>query len=110
MHNFTRILTDKKSNKKPGALAYRIDHQPETTHDLLLQKSNGVFLLVLWGERYGSGGTDDITIEFEKQHKDLKVFDPTVSEKALNEYHNIKSLTIALSDHPVIVEIRKNEK
>jgi hypothetical protein len=65
-------------------------------------------MLVLWGERYGSGGTDDVTIEFGKSQRKLRVFDPTVSQEAIEEYNNIKSVNISLSDHPVILEINNN--
>jgi hypothetical protein len=106
MHNFTHILADKKSDKRPGFLSYTIKDRLETTHDLLLQKSDGTFMLVLWGERYGSGGTDDVTIEFGKSRRNLRVFDPTVSHEAIGEYNNTNSVNISLSDHPVIVEVK----
>lgn len=104
MHNFTTILADRESDKKTGSLAYAIYDRPATTHDLLLQNRDGTFLLVLWGERFGSGGTDDITINFGKRHKELHVYDPTVSSEPLREYHNAGSLRVSLSNHPVIVK------
>ena len=36
----------------PGWVNYSIPNQPATVHDLLLQKSDGTFELVLWGERF----------------------------------------------------------
>ena len=35
----------------PGQLSYSLPEQPATVHDLLLQKSDGTFQLVVWGER-----------------------------------------------------------
>ena len=106
MHNFTSILDDKKQVKSPGKLMYSIPNQPSTTHDLLLQKSNGNFMLVIWGERFGSGGTDKITVKFGKKVKQLDVFDPTTGTLSLKSSQKIDSLELEVSDHPVILEIR----
>ena len=38
LYNLTAILADPKPVKSPGQLAYDIPGQPDTTHDLLLQK------------------------------------------------------------------------
>jgi len=52
LHNLTAILADKPANAKPGALHYSIAPRPSTVHDLLLQKSDGTFALVVWNERF----------------------------------------------------------
>ena len=106
MHNFTTILADNKKVKSLGKLAYKIVNQPSTTHDLLLQKSNGSFMLVIWGERFGSGGSDRITVTFGKKVKQINVYDPTAGISALNRYQKIDSLELEVSDHPVILEIK----
>ena len=106
LHNFTSILSDNKTVKSPKQLVYIIPNQPNTTHDLLLQKSNGRFMLVIWGERFGSGGSDAITVRFGKKVKQIEVFDPTIGKTPLNNYHKTDAISLEVSTHPVILEIR----
>jgi len=107
MHNFTTILADRKPVKLPGRLAYIIPNQPNTVHDLLLQKSGGSYILIIWGERFGSGGTDNITVRFGKKIKRLNVYDPTTGVLPLKKYQKIDSIELEISDHPVILEMFK---
>ena len=58
LHNLTTVLADSGSTTKPGQLAYSIPNQPSTVHDLLLQKSDGEFHLVVWDERLS--GSDNV--------------------------------------------------
>jgi len=107
MHNFTTILADRKPVKLPAKLAYIIPNQPSTVHDLLLQKSAGNYMLVIWGERFGSGGADNITVRFGKKIKRLNVYDPTTGVLPLKKYQKIDSIELEISDHLVILEIYK---
>jgi len=55
IHNLTTILQD-TANFSPGALNYSIASEPSTVHDMLLQKANGDFYLVVWSEQTTSTG------------------------------------------------------
>ncbi len=61
IHNLTTILADNVS-ASPGTLNYSIPNEPATVHDLLLQKSNGLFELVVWDERPMGRATDNVTV------------------------------------------------
>jgi hypothetical protein len=104
MHNFTTILADDKDVTAPGKLNYSIPSQPETTHDLLLQKSNGNFVLVLWGERFASGGSDNIQLNLGKTRGKVRVYDPTLGTEAIQELENVDTVSLSLTDHPLIIE------
>lgn len=106
LHNFTTILADNKSVSKSGVLDYTIPDQPDTTHDLLLQKSDGHFYLVLWGERF-AGGTDSVTVKFGKQQKTVKIYNPTVGILPIKILNKANSLPLLLTNHPLIIEIEK---
>lgn len=103
LHNFTTILTDKGTAKKPGILAYTIPNCPETVHDLLLQNSNGKFQLVIWDEK--ANGIDEVKVTFGKKAAIIKVYDPTMGVDPVNTYKNSNEITFSLSDHPVVVEL-----
>jgi hypothetical protein len=103
LHNLTAILADKGTLQEPGKLAYSIPEQPATVHDMLLQNSNGAFQLVIWGERLK--GEDQVAVNFGGIHSAVKVFDPTVGTEPVQSHETINSLTLTLSDHPLIVAL-----
>ena len=55
LHNFTTILADDGKLHIPGKMNYSIQYQPDTVHDLLLQKVTGISFWfygvnVSWGQ------------------------------------------------------------
>jgi len=103
LHNLTAILADKSLNFKLKKLAFQVIHQPETVHTLLLQKSNGKFELVIWGEK--AKGTEEIEIKLAGKYPLVKIYDPTKSAEAVQILKNISSVKLTTSDHPFIIEI-----
>jgi hypothetical protein len=104
LHNLTQILADTPSTNTLGELMYTIPNQPATVHDLLLQKSNGQFHLVLWGERF-SGGSDPVAVKFPYTLPEVRLFDPTKGISAVQTLKNVDSVSLTLSNHPVIIAI-----
>jgi len=104
LHNLTAILADDGAPRTPGGLAYSIPGQPATVHDLLLQKSDGRFLLVVWDERF-TGGSDQVTVELGARFPSVTLYDPTVGTSPTGSLSDVSSVTLTLSDHPVIIEI-----
>ncbi|CEK18620.1 hypothetical protein CWRG_02230 [Chthonomonas calidirosea] len=103
LHNLTTILADQGVLHDPGRLAYAIPNEPVTVHDMLLQKSNGTFDLVVWDEQIG--GTSLVSVQFEKTVPTAKIYDPTVGTNPIQTLTNVRNLPLTLSDHPVIIEI-----
>lgn len=104
LHNLTTILTDKGSVASLGQVSYSISDQPDTVHDLLLQKSNGTFYLVVWGERF-AGGSDNITVNLEKTYGTVRLYDPTRGVTATQTLTNPRLIALTLSNHPVVIEM-----
>jgi hypothetical protein len=102
---FLNSLAAEEDVQAPGQLNYSIPNQPETTHDLLLQKSNGNFVLVLWGERFASGGSDNIQLNLGKTRGKVTVYDPTLGTEAIQELNNVDTVSLSLTDHPLIIEL-----
>jgi hypothetical protein len=101
LHNLSTILADQGSPVTPGLLHYSIPDQPGTTHELLLQKSDGTFWLVVWSERLK--GVDEVTVQFRRSFPAAKVYDPTVGTEPIQTLGRADSLKLTLSDHPVII-------
>lgn len=103
LHNLTAILEDRSVLAKPGRLDYSIPAQPETVHDLLLQKSNGTCELVIWSELVS--GSTEITVHFGRAQATVRVFDPTTGAAAVQTITQTTSVPLTLSDHPLVIEL-----
>ena len=103
IHNMTTILSDDRPLAKPGSLTYAIPDQPATVHSLLLQKSNGQFDLVVWGERVS--GSDTVTVSLGSPRKTVKLYDITSGTAPVQTFANVASVQLTLSDHAMIIEI-----
>ncbi len=103
LHNLTTILADGGSLKEPGQLIYSLDERPPTVHEMLLQKSDGTFELVVWDERLT--GTDLVTVHLGAAYPTVKVYDPTIGTEPIQTAAAIDSLRLTLSNHPLIIAI-----
>jgi hypothetical protein len=110
LHNLTSILADKGTSTPitPGHLVYTIEGKPATTHDLLLQRSDGAFQLVLWGERLT--GADRMTISFGETQSNVTIYDPAVGQEPVKSLPTVGSLKVEVSDHPIVIVIPKAGK
>jgi hypothetical protein len=102
LHNLTTILADEGKSRLAGKLDYSIPAQPATVHDLLLQKSDGTFELVVWGEKVE--GSTNVIIKLGRAQSSVKVYDPTVGTSPTQTLTNVSSVDLTLSDHPVVIE------
>jgi len=108
LHNLTTVLADpvqdgKGARAEPGQLNYSLAEQPATVHEMLLQKSDGTFALVVWGERLK--GTDDVTVNLGGTYPTVKVYNPTIGTDPVQTVAKVDSLKLSLSNHPLIVAI-----
>ncbi len=102
IHNLTTILADKTSFT-PGSLNFSIPNEPVTVHDLLLEKSNGMFALAVWDENVS--GTNTVTVNLGSMYGLVNIYDPTVGTSAVQTLTNVSSVSLTLSDHPEIIEV-----
>ena len=117
IHNLTTILNDPgaPSSFTPGTLNYSVSNLTATnSNQLLLQKSNGTFDLVIWGEPsiYNpSSGTeiaapnDTVTVNFAQVEGTITVFDPLQGNTPIATYHNVQQIQVNITDHPLVIEI-----
>jgi hypothetical protein len=104
LHNMTTILADDGDGvTASGRLNYTIQDPPATVHDLLLQKSNGTFMLIVWNER--AQGSNDVTVNLSSARPWVKVYDPTIGVASIKVLKDARFVSLTLSDHPVILEM-----
>jgi hypothetical protein len=104
IHNLTSILADNALIATPGRLDYSIANAASTVHDLLLQKSSGVFELVVWGEQVT--GINSITVNLGNTYANLNIYDTTVGTRPIQIFTNVSFVPLTISDHAVILEIQ----
>jgi hypothetical protein len=105
LHNLTSILKDSILFDNPGELSYSIPNTPITVHDLLLQRSDGKFQLIIWSEKFGEEGSDNITVEFSKLYDEIKVYNPVTGTEPIQTLKNVKSLPLTMTNHPYVIEL-----
>jgi hypothetical protein len=115
IHNLTTILSDPgaSSSFTPGSLNYSVSNLPATGNQMLLEKSNGTFELVLWAEptiwnpttqQDVIAPTENVTVSLGKA-ENVEIFDPLVGTTAIASYSNVRSVNVSLTDHPLVVQI-----
>jgi hypothetical protein len=72
-------------------------------HHLLLQRSDGVFQWVVWGEQVSA--SNSITINFDSSRATIKIYDVTVGEEPIQTLTNVTSIPLKITDHAMIVEV-----
>lgn len=107
LHNLTSILADNpQAETTLETLTFSIPMKPATVHYLLLQKSTGRFMLVVWDEKY-SGGNEKVTINFDNTFKSVKIYDPTYSSSEIETLDNVNSVRLTMSTYPYVLELQK---
>jgi hypothetical protein len=105
LHNLTTILADRGSLVAPGRVDYSLAEQPATVHDMLLQKSDGTYYLIVWGERLE--GTDIVPVNLGGTFPRVKVYDPTIGVEPIETNEKVATIRLTLSDHPVIIAMHR---
>ena len=103
IHNLTSILADDASVANPSKLEYSIANADDTVHDLLLQKSDGAFELVVWGERVS--GDSDVVVNLGGTHAEIRIYDATSGMAPVETITHTDSIPLKVGDHAMIIEI-----
>jgi hypothetical protein len=109
LHNLTTILHDTDSaGWKPDSLDYSIPNQPATVHDLLLQKTNRTFALVVWNEQVK--GSTRVSVEFGVTFPEVAIYDPTEGTSPARTLKDARTVPLTLSNHPVVIQMNNNSR
>ena len=117
IHNLTSILADtgaQASTFTTGSLNYTVSGLPATGSSMLMEKSSGVYDLVLWNEPQiwnASTNTEvtaaaaKVTVNLGASFGTVDVYDPTTGTTPISETHNAGSVSVSLTDHPLIIQV-----
>jgi hypothetical protein len=105
IHNPTSILADNSSAFALGSVNCSISGMPSTGYTMLMQKSNGKYELVTWGEAFASKMPSTITINLGATYP-VKVYDITQGSTPIRELGRVTSVQLQLTDHAMIVEFK----
>lgn len=117
LHNLTALLADAPGapgNYATHALDYQLSGLPASGHSLLLEKASGTFDLLVWAEPDIWDEVADqaivvaattTTVRFGSGPVDVKVYDPLLSDQPIATYLQVTTLDLAITDHPLVVEI-----
>jgi hypothetical protein len=117
IHDLTSVLADTGASAatfKTAPLSYAISGLPSDGSSLLIEKSNGVYDLVIWAEptiwtvashSAVVAPTQTVTVSLTNSFAQVAVFDPLVSASAIAVGANINTVTLGVTDHPLIVQV-----
>lgn len=110
IHNLTSIL----GNNGPVSCtvtpaSYSVSGLPSDGNDMELIKSDGASDIVVWAEPQitasNPGPTNEVTVTLGATYQLVDVFDPMQSSSPIQTLSNVNSVTVAVTDHPVIIEV-----
>ena len=100
------------STLSPKTLSYTVSGlPPETGHQVLLQKSDGTFVIALWNEAYLwdpkkhepiAVGPTDVDVQLATSAS-LRVVDPLAGTRTMKTLANANAIQLALPDHPIFL-------
>jgi Ca2+-binding RTX toxin-like protein len=117
IHNLTTLLAD----TDPAAQTFKT-----ITHDvtvaglssvggqLLMEKSSGAFDIVVWDEPKIwdsvkhvaiAAKAETVLVTLDHTYADVRVYDPLTGTSPLAVYSNVSSLSVSVTDHPLIIEV-----
>ncbi|MBR0655286.1 hypothetical protein [Plastoroseomonas arctica] len=117
IHNLTTILADTAGNAgsfATQALDLTVTNAPAAGHTLLTEKSNGSYQVITWAEpdiwnqdtnqAIAVGATNE-TIGFGRSFATVEVFDPLLGSSPIQILHNVNTVTVGVTDHPLIIQL-----
>lgn len=116
IHNLTTILADDGTGglQPTDPLNYTLSNMPASGSSMVLGKSNGAYELVVWAEpklwndstdTEVSNPTQTVTVDLGAVHHSVKVYDTLTGTTAIASYTDVSTITVPVSDHPLIIEI-----
>ena len=105
VHNMTTILSDTSSKFIPGTVPYSVANEPSTVHDLLMEKRDGTYELIIWGDQVPPKSAN-VIVNLGSSYPTVNVYDISSGTTPTRILSNATSVPLTLTDHALIVEFR----
>jgi hypothetical protein len=117
IHDLTTILADTGANAatfQTATLNATITGLPATGNDMVFEKSNGAYDIVVWNEPTVWNETTmsevtptatPITVNLGATYGYVRVFDPLVGSTPIEAFSNVSAIQLSLGSDPFIIEI-----
>lgn len=115
VHNLTTILRDPNDTASAGAaLAYSIAGLPPYGHNMELIKANGAHDIIVWAEpaiwnqstkSEHPAPASNVIVNLGAVYPSISIYDSRLGTAAPAHQTNVRSVELALTDHPLIIEI-----
>jgi hypothetical protein len=117
IHDLTTILADTGKTAATftaGNLNFTVKGMPTSGNSLEMEKSTGAYELVFWNEptiwnatthKEIAAVTSNLTVDLGAVYGEVKIFDPLTGTAAIADLHNVQKISLALTDHPLIIEV-----
>jgi len=115
LENFNQLLKDPDPNFTPGNLTYSLDTGGASVNSVLLEKSNGTFLLFLWTDadvwNYTSRTNisltpTDVQLSFPTVMRSVVENNPSVSAAPTEELTNVNNISVPVGGGPVVISVQ----
>ena len=112
IHNLTALLKDDGADAgtfTTTPVGYTLSGTTPSTNSMEIQKSDGTTDIAVWAEP-GTGTTPaatPTTVALQGKY-DVSVFDPLTGTAAIATYSDVSSVTVGITDHPLIVQLTKS--
>jgi hypothetical protein len=114
LKNLIALVKEPGASFSPGSFNYTLSGATNDVHQVLLQKSNGQFFLVIWKEVASwdvnantsiAVAPNNVTLTFNQPVAEAAVYKPSVSTAAQSTYNNPTSVNLSVPDELLIVKI-----
>ena len=117
IHNLMAILSDTGTNASTFTttmLNYSITGLPSTGSSVELAKSSGAHDIIVWAEPQIWNNTTHtevaapnttVQVNLGATYTNVSIYDPLSGTTATSTLHNVSSVTLNVTDHPLIVEV-----
>lgn len=116
IHDLTSILGQIPSGTEmPSAgIGYTLSNLPSDGNSMELTEGNAADVIVVWAEpqiwndstgNQVAAPTEQVTIALDAYYADVDVYDPMAGTAAIATYTDTDSITVAVTEHPILVEV-----
>ncbi|OLP52761.1 hypothetical protein BJF92_07680 [Rhizobium rhizosphaerae] len=116
LHNLTTILKFGADGVADGTVPAvpTLSNAPSTAHLMTLDKPGAVYDILIWNDTpvWNQNTQKDITpvttqtvLQFSQVESVIRVYDPLSGLEPIATYNNVSSISLPLSDHPLVVEV-----